>query len=166
MPHNANSQFVAALVVSVTLFSGCDRADSPSGPTTQWVDPNKLGTGPIRHATLTEDQISRVAKVQKSFSEVDPSPIEKWLEDFRRDADPERELAIWEEMASAYESFTASNSLSLDGKKEVFQVVLLRSGSPDEEVLKHLELKTLTDKDARAIMALFTTKPAPIRVSP
>ena len=108
--------------------------------------------------------MSRVQRLQKTFHEVDPSPVEKWAEDFRRDANPEREMAIWESMATAYEAFTASNSLTMDGKKEVYQVVLLRSGAPDDEVLKHLDLKILTEKDARAIMALFATKPEPIRV--
>ena len=113
---------------------------------------------------MTEDQTSRVQSIQKIFSEVDPSPIEKWMEDFKRDANPERELAMWEGMATAYATYTASNSLTLGGKKEVFQVVLSRSGAPDDEVLKHLDLKILTETDARKIMALFTTKPEPIRV--
>ena len=129
------------------------------------MDPKKVEPGPIRHTNLTEEQMSRVQRVQKIFNEVDPSPLEKWVEDFKRDVNPDRELAIWEEMATAYETFTSSRSLTPDGKKEVFQVVLMRSAAADEEALKHLELKVLTEKDARAIMALFTTKPQPIRVT-
>ena len=151
-------------MLCAALFSGCDRSASSSDSKTQWIDPNKLEAGPIRHASLTDDQMSRVQRLQKTFHEVDPSSVEKWAEDFRRDANPEREMGIWESMATAYETFTASNSLTLAGKKEVYQVVLLRSGAPEDEVMKHLELKTLTEKDARAIMALFVTKPAPIRV--
>jgi hypothetical protein len=147
------------------LVTGCDRADTSSGRKVQSVDPKRMEPGPIRHASLTEEQISRAQRVQKIFSEVDPSPIEKWIEDFKRDANPDRELAIWEGMATAYETFTASKSLTLEGKKEVFRVVLLRSGESDDEVLKHADLKILTEKDARAIMALFTTKPQPIRVT-
>jgi hypothetical protein len=164
MMRSPHSLLGAALALCVFLVAGCDRADTPSDSKTQWIGPNKLEAGPIRHTNLTEDQISRVQRVQKIFSEVDPSPIEKWIDDFKRDASPERELAIWEGMATAYETFTTSNSLTLGGKKEVFQVVLLRSGASDDEVLKHLDLKILTEKDARAIMALFATKPEPIRV--
>ena len=65
-------------------------------------------------------------------------------------------------MATAYETFTASRNLTLDAKKEVFQVVLLRSGEPEEQVLQHLKLTALTQKDAREIMALFVEKPKPI----
>jgi len=160
-------RLLAALMLCVVLTSGYDHSASSSDGKIQWVNPKKLEAGPIRHANLTEDQISRVRRVQKIFSEVDPSPIEKWLDDFKRDENPERELVIWENMATAYETFTTSNSLTLGGKTEAFQVLLLRSGVPDDEVLKHLELKVLTEKDARAIMALFAIKPEPIRaVSP
>ena len=164
MMRRPNIDLVAALAFWVILLAGCDRASTSSDSTTQWIDPNKLEAGPIRHTNLTEDQTSRVQSIQKIFSEVDPSPIEKWMEDFKRDANPERELAMWEGMATAYATYTASNSLTLGGKKEVFQVVLSRSGAPDAEVLKHLDLKILTETDARKIMALFTTKPEPIRV--
>jgi hypothetical protein len=131
----------------------------------QSIDPKKVEPGPIRHANLTDEQISRVQRVQIIFSEVDPSPVEKWIEDFKRDVSPDRELAIWEEMASAYETFTGSKSLTSDGKKEVFQVVLMRSAAPEDEALKRLDLKILTEKDAREIMARFTKKPKPIRVT-
>jgi hypothetical protein len=108
--------------------------------------------------------MNRVRRLQKAFSKADPSPLEKWVEDFKRDANPDNELKVWEAMATAYETFTASRNLTVDAKKEVFQVVLLRSGAPEEEVLQNLKLKALTDKDAREIMALFVDKPKPIQV--
>jgi hypothetical protein len=155
---------VSTVVLFALLVTGCDRGSTSGDARTQWVDPNKLKPGPIRHASLTEEQMARVQRVQKVFSEVDPSPIEKWAEDFRRDLDPERELSLWESMATAYETFTASRTLTFAAKKEVFAVVLLRSGAPEEEVLKHAKLKVLTEKDARDIMRLFSTRPTPVRV--
>ncbi len=155
---------VLALVFATLLVGGCGRDSKSTEPKAEWVDPNKLKAGPVRHASLTEEQMVRVRRIQKIFSEVDPSPLEKWVEDFKRDLNPERELGIWESMATAYEAFTTSKSLDLAAKREAFQLVLLRSGAPEEEVLKHLNLKVLTEKEAREIMALFATKPEPIRV--
>jgi hypothetical protein len=164
MKRTLDIYLAAAMVAATFLVGGCDRAGTSTDPKTQWIDPNKLQPGPIRHASLTDEQLQRVRRVQKIFSEVAPSPIEKWEEDFKRDLSPERELSIWEGMATVYATFTASKTLSLDAKKEVFQVVLVRSGASEDEALKHLELKVLTEKDAREIMALFTSKPEPIRV--
>lgn len=164
MMRSPHTMMTAVLALCFALVAGCDRTSTSSDGKTQWIDPNKLEAGPIRHASLTDEQMSRVQRLQKTFNEVDPSPVEKWAEDFRRDANPDREMAIWESMATAYETFIATNSLTLAGKKEVYQIALLRSGAPEDEVLKHLDLKILTEKDARAIMALFTSKPEPIRV--
>ena len=152
------------VVLVALLVTGCDRGSTSGDGKTQWIDPKKLEPGPIRHAGLTDEQMARVQRVQKVFSEVDPSPIEKWVEDFRRDLNPERELSHWESMATAYETFTTSRALTLAAKKEVFGVVLLRSGAPEEEVLKHVKLKILTEKDARDIMRLFSTQPTPVTV--
>src|SRR2546426_4100267 len=154
--------FAAVLLSAVLLCSGCGKSGTPTQSKTEWIDPNQLQPGPIQHASLTEEQMNRVKRLQKTFSEADPSPLEKWVEDFKRDVNPDNELKIWEAMATAYETFTASRNLTLDAKKEVFQVVLLRSGEPEEQVLQHLKLTALTQKDAREIMALFVEKPTPI----
>ena len=151
------------VVLVALLVTGCDRGTSGDART-QWIDPKKLEPGPMRHASLTEEQMARVQRVQKVFSEVDPSPIEKWVEDFTRDANLEKELSLWESMATAYETYTTSRTLTLAAKKEVFGVVLLRSGAPEEEVLKHVKLKILTEKDARDIMRLFSARPTPVTV--
>lgn len=164
MKHKLDIHLVSTVVLIALLVTGCDRGSTSGDAKTQWIDPSKLEPGPIRHASLTEGQMARVQRVQKVFSEVDPSPIEKWVEDFRRDANPERELSLWESMATAYETFTTSRTLALAAKKEVFGVVLLRSGAPEEEVLKHLKLKILTEKDARDIMRLFSARPTPVTV--
>ncbi|HTI99799.1 MAG TPA: hypothetical protein VL527_13040 [Dongiaceae bacterium] len=154
----------AALTLCAILVAGCDRAGKSSAGNTHWIDPNKLQVGPIRHPNLTADQISRIQKLQKTFEEVDPSSLEEWSDGFKRDADPDRELTIWEDMATAYATFTATNALTLDGKKEVFKIALLRSAASEDKVLKNLKLQILTEKDARAIMSLFAGKPEPLRV--
>jgi hypothetical protein len=159
-----NLGFAAIALSAVLLCAGCGQSESAKQSKTRWVDPNTLKPGPIQHASLTEEQMSRVKRLQGTFSDADPSPLEKWVEDFRRDANPENELKIWEAMARAYEGFTTNRNLTLDAKKEAFQVVLLRSAAPEEDVLQHLKLKVLTEKDAREIMALFVERPKPIEI--
>ena len=56
--------------------------------------------------------------------------------------------------------------LSLSAKKDVYRVVLLRSGAPEAEVLKHLELKELSLADVKDVLRLYSDAPAPITVTP
>ena len=154
--------FTAALACAPVLLVGCDQSGKPNQSTSPSGDRVKLESGPIRHASLTDDQINRARRLQRTFSEVDPSSLEKWVDDFRRDVSPDNELKIWEQMATAYETFIASRNLTVDGKKDVYGILLMRSGAPEEEVLKHQELKVLTEKDAREILALYVGKPEPV----
>jgi hypothetical protein len=121
----------------------------------EWVNTNQLKPGPIRHEKLSDLQIQRIKKIRGAFAEVDQSSFDKWMDDFRRDADPDREIAIWERMAAAYSRYISGKNLSLETKLDVFQVVLLRSTAPAEEVLNHLTLKVLTEEDAKEIMKGF-----------
>lgn len=103
--------------------------------------------------------------MQSVFAEVDSSPLEKWENDFKRDVDPDREIAIWEAMASAYEAFCTNRTISIEGKKDVYAIALMRSAAPESEVLKHVQLKVLSKEDAQIVLKGFTSPPQRIRVS-
>jgi hypothetical protein len=106
--------------------------------------------------------MNRARRLQKIFSEIDPSSVEKWVDDFKRDTDPERELKVWEQIAAAYEAYSAAKNLPLAAKRDVYGVLLMRSQVPAEEVLKHMRLNVLTENDAREIMALYNDEPKPL----
>jgi hypothetical protein len=151
-----------AVVVVLVLASAGACKSRKSG--TQWIDPNQLTACPIRHAALAPSQVERLEALQRTFADVDPTPPEKWIEDFQHDQNPEREILIYEAMARAYRSYCEGKTLSLTAKEDVYRVVLLRSGAPEAEVLPRLKLKELTMADAKEILRLYTAPPAPIRV--
>jgi len=68
----------------------------------QTIDPANVEPGPIRHAELPPDLLKRASALEPVFADVYPVTHEKWIEGFRRDAHPEREIAIWEQIAVAY----------------------------------------------------------------
>ena len=71
--------------------------------------------------------MARVRKLQAVFVEVDGQPVEQWVDNFKRDLDPDHELDIWEMMAKAYTAYCSKRTLTPEAKKEVYKVVLLRS---------------------------------------
>jgi hypothetical protein len=121
----------------------------------QWIDPSKIQPGPIQHEFLPDDMVKRVKAVQAVFAEVDQTPPEKWIEDFKRDMNPERELAIWEAMAGAFTAYNHSQNLPLSKRKELFGILLTRSSGSTEDALRHLKLKTFTEAEAREAMDLL-----------
>jgi hypothetical protein len=123
-------------------------------PKTQWVDINTLQQepGPIWHETLSEQQLARIRRIKETFAEVDNRTLDKWIDGFRREPNIEREMGLCELMAMAYSRYVESHTLTLEGKNEVFKVVILRSMASEEEVLGHLDLKILTKEDAIIVM--------------
>lgn len=76
--------------------------------------------------------------IYKTFYEVDSSPLEKWIEDFKRDMNPDREIAIWERMAEDYINHCSQRKLSLRAKKQFFLKLLTQSSLSDTIIIKTL----------------------------
>ncbi len=155
------SVLVTAVVVvllgigGLVLWQKGKATPAPESGTVQWVDPNTIQPGPIQHETLTEGQLARIKRIHTTFAEIQGVTLEATIEDFKRDLHVDREIAIWEGMAKAYEKYVAANPRSLDAKKEAFKVILMRSMASEDEAIAHLKLSVLTEQEARTIMRSY-----------
>jgi hypothetical protein len=66
-----------------------------------WVDPKTLKESPPR-SNLTDEQMERIKRIAIALHEHDPSPVEKWFDNIRRDQQPEAEIQAWEEIVDVY----------------------------------------------------------------
>ena len=82
----------------------------------------------FRHETLPAPLIERIKNFTGILAEVFDTPLQDVINEFRRDAQPEREVAIWEKIASSYqEVISRQPNLSLARKKEIFSDLLKKS---------------------------------------
>ena len=154
-------------LLPVVLFFSCQNGQQKvenQEAKIEWVDPNSIQQSQILHDSLTTSQINNIEYLYNTFKEVDPTSQEKWIEDFKRDQDPDREIEIWMMMAKAYKSYCQKREINLDVKKEVLKVLLMRSSVPEDEVLTHLKLEHLAEKEALKIMHVYDLESKPIRV--
>jgi hypothetical protein len=164
-------KWLGVALLALCLIS-CDSASEVKSPgkgvtdgRVEWVDPKTIQPGPIRRDALSAEQMDRLRALQATFAEVDSMPFEKWVEDFKRDTDPDREIRIYEAMAEVYLAYCGNRALTLQAKQDVYRVVLLRSGVPEAEVLGHVKLKALSIDDAKEVLKLYTAPPSPITMS-
>lgn len=152
----------AALLVSTS----CDKPTrpAPSAPKAEWIDSNQIQVGPVVHEQLSPELLLCITNVHATFADVDGTPLQEWIDDFKRDRDPEANVRIWEDMQVAYKSYCQGRDLPLEIRKEVFKVVLFRSLAPESEVLARIELEKLSQADARDIMRAYPSEPKPIDV--
>jgi hypothetical protein len=66
-----------------------------------WVDPKTLKESAPR-SDLTDGQMDRIKRIASALQEHDPSPLETWYENMRRDRHPEAEIQTWEEIVDVY----------------------------------------------------------------
>lgn len=105
--------------------------------------------GEVRHEKLPEELIKRIRAFKKILSEVETIPIDLTIKNFQRDMHPEREIAIWERIASTYKIYMENNpSKNTQFKKEVYDVILGASFGEEE----FSDLKILTQEQVRHII--------------
>ena len=101
---------------------------------------NRLQKGPLRHRELPGHLVRRITAFKEILAEVDNMSLEEVLDDFRRDAHPEKEVAVWERLASTYQLFLQHNPTDdIAVKHEVFSILLMTSlGVKTLRDIKHL----------------------------
>lgn len=91
--------------------------------------------GPIRHKNLNPLYINSIRLIRASLSDVYPKSMEFWLDGFKRDLNPEREIAIWERIATVYIEYSNFQELSTEQKHVAFSVIVqLSMGFTCEEL--------------------------------
>lgn len=86
------------------------------------VDPKNFLSSPIGTSILTANQQIRVKVVSMIFEAILSEEDMRWAESFSRDANPERELRIWENMAKAFMSISELEFASVSMKSEAFHL--------------------------------------------
>jgi hypothetical protein len=156
--------FLFTATLGLTFFS-CKTNNKSDNSTIQTANPNDLTPGPIVHDSLSTDQIEKIKKIQVTFSEVNPSSLEETITDFKRDRNPNNEIAIWLAMANAYEKFTSKRTtLDLNKKKEAYGLILMRSMANEAEAKAQSDLKLLTDEEVEEIFSYYKLEAKPITV--
>ncbi|WP_407556344.1 hypothetical protein [Winogradskyella sp. 4-2091] len=136
---------------------------------TEDISIENLIQSPIVNDTLSDEQLSHISYIHKTFNEVFPVSLEETITNFKRDENPSEEISIWLAMANAYESFVAkdSNNLTLDDKKEVFKVVFIRSMMSEDEFMdKEIDnFRLLSKDDIKYILQHYKLEPKPIVIA-
>jgi len=116
------------------------------------------------HESLPDELVARIKSVHETFADVDGTPLDQWIADFKKDLDPESNVRVWEDMQIAYTEYCNGRDLPLETRKEVYKVVLFRSMASPSDVLDRIELAILTKEDATEIMSGYPSPPKPIDV--
>lgn len=76
------------------------------------LDISNLKHNDIQHQELSQELIERIKAYKEILAEVEPSSLEKALDDFKRDRNPENEVRVWEKIALSYKHYCEAHPKS------------------------------------------------------
>jgi hypothetical protein len=114
-----------------------------------------LRGGEVRHPPFPDAVREQLRRLYETFQDVYPKTLEEWEDGFRRDMHPEREIALWEYMATVFEHFTAGRSLNPEQRRDIYLVILTCMNNGKENVLVTTNPQTLSRKQVNEIVEFF-----------
>jgi hypothetical protein len=88
------------------------------------IDPRELKKGPILHETLSDEMVSRVRSIRAALLQVYPQTMEAWLDGFKRDTHPEKEVLWWEHLSACFLEYFWTKCQNDDQAKSAFRLLL------------------------------------------
>lgn len=121
----------------------------------KFVNINDLKVGPIRHAQLTNKQIERIKKINTIFSDVFHISLDKSIDNFKKDLDPDREIIVWEKMGQVYLRAKSKLKLDIKAMKDAFGLILQLSMGPIPPT--SIDQKYLTKEEVEEIINIWNS---------
>ena len=119
-----------------------------------WVSGEDIQQGDIQQE-LDSSVRAYLIEIKKGLDEVYFQSIEEWEEGFRRDSNPEKEIAIWLGLSQQYQKFVSGRSLSKEQKKDVFRIFLSCVNNGQQHALQAVALGALSKGEAQEALEFF-----------
>lgn len=124
-----------------------------------WLLPDQLKPGEIKHPPFEEGIRTYIRQIQEAFAEHRALSFEEWEDGFRRDATPEREVALWSHAADIYTAF-ASHEPSAERRRDLYRCIVACLTSGPDAVWHVLKPEVISRAEAEQIVNRFFGKRA------
>ncbi len=127
---------------------------------TYWVDSALAADygeadSPVRHGPLSTSLRGSIRKIMGRLKQVYPLPFKAWEDGFRRDQNPEKEIALWLRISGHYADLAECWELTGPQRQELFQVLLQCTNAPREHILRTVDLASLPRERAQEAIAKY-----------
>lgn len=116
--------------------------------------PEQLREGPLRHPPFDEEIRTYIRDIQAAFSEHRDLTVDEWEDGFRRDANPEREIAMFSYAADVYRIFT-QNENGEAKRAEIYKLLIACMTTAPASVWRVVKLQALDRERAEQIVRRF-----------
>lgn len=119
-----------------------------------WVLPEQLKPSEVCHPPFDEEVRQLVEEIRHAFAEHRPLSLEEWEDGFRRDLNPEQEIAMWSHAADVYKTF-AAEELSAERRSDIYRTIVACLTTAPDSVWHVLRTAFLSRPEAQQIVNRF-----------
>ena len=119
-----------------------------------WVMAKDLKSREPQHPPFGQELLAYCRQIHDAFAEHRPLSLDEWEDGFRRDAHPEKEIALWLHAAEVYTAYAGSEPSPVRRKDYYRVIVTCLTASPDS-VWHALELQSLGREEAQEMIDRF-----------
>ncbi len=106
------------------------------------VETTKLRPSPIQHEVLSPELVGRIRLVRASLLGAYTHSMDFWMDGFKRDAHPTKEVEYWERVAAVYREYAAMTPLlTTERHTQVVQLISALSRGDNEAALEKLSVE-------------------------
>ena len=121
-----------------------------------WIDGTKSKLGDVKHPPLSSETKAMIRReIMTPLRDVFSESLAEWEDGFRRDENPDREIALWCRIVPCFQSFAEIEALDRLQRQECFRVMIACTLAPRAEVLEIVTLTTVTEAQAKRAIEAF-----------
>jgi hypothetical protein len=113
----------------------------------------KIHWAPIQHEELPPELVSRVRLIRACLLGAYTHSMDFWLDGFKRDLQPSREISHWEHIAAVYREYSAMMPLNPEQREKVVYLILSLG---DEDIKVKEKAKGLPPDALKTISAIYS----------
>lgn len=133
--------------------------DIPPPPAPQPLPPlpqaSDLKPGPHQHLPFEGDLRAAIESLSADLADVYPQSFEEWEDGFRRDDNPEQEIAGWLHLAGVLNAMNTNHSFAQPEKQECFRILIACFTGSRETVRERSSPKLLSKEQFDQAVAYF-----------
>lgn len=137
-----------------------EKSKKKEQPEIKYIPIDKIRPAPIRNIEFSPGLLEILRKIRFVLREVSPGSFSEWVDSFKRDMYPKREIALWFYMSKVYQEMLNHFPQKLEYKQEVFNLILSCSMEEDEKILSEAKtnFKYLSEDDIKLIIKRYRNK--------
>lgn len=120
-----------------------------------YADSAALKLGDYQHETLPPELMNAITGIAGELSDVRPMTEEEWVDGFRRDANPEREVAGWQHLSRILRIVSDRHGYGIEQRREGFRILVACFTGPRDTVRNRSDPNLLPDDQIDCLIRYF-----------